>query len=128
EDQAFVRGEGWGRGARRALRRTGGADRALPRRRYRIDLPAAHHRAGGDRRAVRPPRPRARSNPGLGQARTADGSLKLGHTETVPGCRPTPLPARSSPQYLERGSAVATRDSPDLGPSITTIVPILTRL
>src|SRR5262249_31707350 len=49
----------------------------LPRRRYRIDLSAAHHRAGGDRRTVRPPRPRARSNPGLGQARTAHGRLKL---------------------------------------------------
>ena len=47
--QTLVRREGRRRAARGALRRGGGADRALHRRRHRVDLSAAHHRAGGDR-------------------------------------------------------------------------------
>ena len=51
------------------VRRGRGADRARIVGDVHLDLPAADHRAGRDRRAVRPARARARPHARLGEAR-----------------------------------------------------------
>ena len=58
------------------------------RGRRRLGLPAADHHAGGDRRAVRPARPRARPHARLGAARAAAGRHEPDKTKQRRARRP----------------------------------------